>query len=112
MRIHQGLAPSRWFQFTLFEQLGNVGSDIDRAISWRKKGDFDYSKQAFDRALELLNWTIKDPKNRGPRLRELCRVREAVIDYFMYDNRYCSTDEDWQKYFFNFAYMAALAKGR
>jgi len=111
MIIHKTLAGGRWFELSIAEQLANVGCDIDRAIRWRNKGDLDYSRSAFERALELLQFTIADPKNKW-RLKELCRAKEALIDYFVYDNEYCSTDEAWQKYFFVFNYMAALEKGR
>ena len=53
---------------------------------------YEASKQAFERALELLSLTILDPKHKG-RLRELTRVREALIDYFVYDNEYGSSDK-------------------
>lgn len=64
MIIHKQLAAGRWFELSLVEQLANVGSDIERTIQWKKKGDFEYSKEAFLRALELLDLTIADPKNR------------------------------------------------
>lgn len=108
---HPSLAAGRWFKFSLMEQLGNVGSDIERTIQWRKKGDLEYSKQAFERALELLDLTIADPKNKK-RLREILRARECLIDYFMYNNEYGSTDEFWQQYFYDFGYAAAIQRGR
>lgn len=110
--IHKGLTPERWFQFSLLEQLANVGCDIERTISWKKEGSLDYSNKAFDRALELLDLTVLDPKNRGPRRKELLRVREALVDHFMYDNEYLTTDESWQQYFYAFNYAAALERGR
>lgn len=108
---HPSLASGRWFKFSLAEQLANVGSDIERTIQWRNKGDLEYNKNAFERALELLNLTIADPKHRK-RLRELLRVREALLDYFLCDNEYYSTDEFWQDYFYQFNYAAAMQKGR
>jgi len=33
------------------------------------------------------------------RLRELLRVREALADYFVFDNSYHSSDEAWLSYF-------------
>jgi len=111
MIIHKDLAGGRWYELSVAEQMANVGCDIERTIRWRDKGDLDYSRSAFERALELLQFTIADPKNRK-RLKELCRLKEALIDYFVYDNQYSSTDEAWQKYFFNFNYMAALQRGR
>lgn len=111
MTIHKQLAAGRWFELSLIEQLANVGSDIERTIQWKKKGDDAYSQQAFERALELLDLTVADPKNKK-RLREPLRVREALVDHFVYDNEYNTTDESWQSYFFAFNYAAALKRGR
>lgn len=111
MIIHKGLANGRWFELSLIEQLANVGMDVERTINWKKEGDLDLSRQAFERALELLDFTIADPKNRM-RLKEILRVREALVDYFVYDNEYNSTDKQWSDYFYNFAYAAALRRGR
>ncbi len=109
--IHKELAAGRWFRLSLMEQLANVGSDIERTISWKNKGNLEYSAQAFERALELIDLTVADPKNKR-RLREILRAREALVDHFVYDNEYNSTDESWQKYFYAFAYAAALQRGR
>jgi hypothetical protein len=57
------------------------------------------------RALELCDFTIADPKDRS-RLKELCRVRECLVDYFCGTNEYGSSDELWRKYFFAFTYAA------
>lgn len=111
MIIHKEMASGRWFKFSLVEQLANVGMDIDRTIRWRNKGDLEASKQAFERALELISLTILDPKHKG-RLRELTRVREALIDYFVYNNEYGSSDELWQNYFMDYNYAAAIRRGK
>ncbi len=112
MRIHKGLDQERWSKFTLFEQLANVVTDIERVIGWKKRGNLDYSRKAFDRALELLDLTISDKKNKHGTLRELLRVREALIDYFLYDNQYLSDDKGWQDYFYQFNYAAAIQRGK
>jgi hypothetical protein len=109
--IHSDLTLERWSRFSLFEQLANVGCDVERTIQWRNKGNAPCSEQAFWRAMELLDLTILDPKNRGPRLCELTRVREALKDHFVFDNEYNTTDESWQQYFFSFNYAAALQRG-
>jgi len=107
---HQELAAGRWFRLSLVEQLANVGSEIERAIRWRGKGNAEVGGRAFERALELLDLTIADEKNRS-RLKELTRLREALADYFWFDNRYGSCDESWQRYFHAFTYAAAKARG-
>lgn len=111
MIVHKHLASGRWFELSLIEQLANVGSDIERTIQWKKEGNAAYSRKAFERALELLDLTIADPKNRG-RLKEPLRMREVLVDHFVFDNEYASTDESWQKYFFCFNYAVALKRGR
>lgn len=110
--IHKDLTLERWFKFSLFEQLANVGCDIERTIQWKKNGNLDYSQKAFERALELLSLTILDPKNKKGARRELYRVREALLDYFIGDNEYNTTDEQWHNYFYDFNYAAAIQRGR
>jgi hypothetical protein len=95
---HRDLASGRWTQLSLAEQMANVVSEIERTISWGRKGRPDFSGRAFERALELLDLTIADAKNRK-RLRELLRVREGLADHFFFDNSYQSTQESWQRYF-------------
>ena len=105
---HQNMASGRWHTLSIAEQLGNVGSEVERAISWSEKGDQDHREQALGRMFELLNLTISDPRWRHlRRLRELTRTREVLIDFFYGDNTHNSTISDLKKYFF---YLALLAR--
>lgn len=101
---HKNLAGGRWQTLTFFEQMANVGSEVERAIKWKNKNNVTYSVLAFERALELLDLTIGN-ETKMSRLKELTRVRETLADYFAFENIYGSSDEKWQKYFyvFNFA---------
>jgi len=104
MIYHTGLTPERWFAMSLVEQMANVGSEVHRTISWRER-NAEYSRTALYRALELIDLTVEDPKNvKG--LKEILRVREALVDYFLYDNIYRSTDDSWEKYFYAFGVAA------
>lgn len=105
---HKNLAAGRWEKLSFFQQIANVGSEVQRAIDWKEK-KLEYSRMAFDRALELLDLTINDEKNhkRG-RLKELLRLREFLVDYFYFDNIYKSDSDNWKKYFFAFDYAANL----
>lgn len=106
---HKSLASGRWAKMTFAEQMANIGSEVERTISWKKRGNEEYSRLAFERALELLDLTVSDAKGAG-RLKELMRVREVLVDHFMYKNQYSSTDESWQKYFYAFNYMARAGR--
>lgn len=99
---HKQLSEGRWYKLSLFEQMANIGSEVERAISWREKNR-DFSNKAIDRALELLFLSINDKKNTL-KLKELTRVYESIGDYFYGENIYKSNNELWQKYFYNFAY--------
>ena len=105
---HKELANGRWEKLSFCEQMANVGSEVERTIKWRQKKNSNYSQQAFVRALELLDLTIACQKKNWARLKELSRVREALADFFQFDNIYSSTDVSWQKYFLNFNYAARL----
>lgn len=106
MTMHAGLASGRWWTLTLAEQLGNAGADVGRAIRARQEGDEGRFDAAFDRALELLDLTLADPRWRGPRLREIARTREVVCDFLAGDNQYRSTPELLDAYFLAFAIAA------
>ena len=105
--IHKTLADGRWNKLTFYEQMANVGSEVERTIKWREKNE-GYSERAFERALELLDLTIDDRKNLD-RLKELTRLREALADHFVFDNSYESSDKSWHKYFFAFNFAARLS---
>lgn len=102
---HQELAAGRWAQFSFVEQMANIGSEVERALNWRAKKNAAYSAQACERALELIDLTLASAKNQ-PQLKEVARMREAIVDYFNGSNEYKSTDELWRKYFLHFGYAA------
>lgn len=108
---HPTLAAGRWQTFSLMEQLANVGSEVERALKWREKGNMEYSRLALERALELLGLTIADPRH-GSRLKEMTRLREALLDFFLGDNEFRSTERSWRAYFYAFAIAAAAQKSR
>jgi len=105
--IHKDLQ-HRWKDLSFAEQMANVGSEVERALNWKEKGNEEYCKLAFFRALELLGFTIAEAKGY-PKLKELCRTREALIDYFCFDNVYGSTAKSWRNYFYCFTYQARVA---
>ncbi|MDQ3003611.1 MAG: hypothetical protein M3Y08_20435 [Fibrobacterota bacterium] len=102
---HSTLAEGRWFEFSLCAQMANIGSEVERAINWGRKGNPTYKQLAFYRAIELIDLTLRDPRHRH-RLREITRVREALADFLAFDNEYNSTEAQWKKYFLAFAYAA------
>ncbi len=106
---HKNLAEGRWAKMSFSEQMANIGSEISRALNWRKKNKEDYCEKAVIRACELISLTI-DTVSIKTHLKELTRLREIINDYFFGNNQFCSTDALWQKYFDHFNYAARKMK--
>jgi hypothetical protein len=47
---HRELAAGRWVELSLAEQLGNVGSEVSRALSWEQRGNAEHCARAVERA--------------------------------------------------------------
>lgn len=105
MVFHQELASGRWSQFTLAEQLGNIGSEVNRMINWRDK-DKAIADKAFKRMLELLDLTLANLHNEY-RLREIARARELLVSNWLISNSESKLElNQLNKYFFQFALLA------
>lgn len=102
---HKGLAAGRWSQLSLLEQMANIGSEVERALSWRAKNNEDYTQKAFERALELIDLTLENISDPG-HFKEITRMRETIVDYFFGVNQFLSTESSFRKYFLSFTYAA------
>jgi hypothetical protein len=98
---------------SLAEQLGHVGSEVSRAIRWMPRQPA-LAQRAADRALELLDLTLADPRLRTSpaRVREVARAREAVADFLVGSNLYKSTGASLQRYFDAYARLARRLENR
>jgi len=104
---HKNLTIEKWQKFTLMEQLSHIGSEIERTIKWKEKRNNSYSKQAFYRALELIDLTLQTPLAYH-RLKEIARAREVFCDAVLGGKEYHSSLEDLDRYFLEFALAARL----
>jgi hypothetical protein len=102
---HKDLASGRWKTLSFVEQMANIGSEVERALNWRTKNNASYSQQAFERSLELIDLTL-DSAGSFCRLKEITRMREAIVDYFIGTNQFMSSESSWRKYFSYFTYAA------
>jgi len=108
---HESLAEGKWFTLSIAEQLGNIGSEVSRAI--RARGNHQRFWGAVSRALELFHLTIDDPRWRGRRrLREILRARELFCAAALQSTEYKTTLEDLDRYFYYFALVARTGQGK
>src|SRR6266404_8813010 len=109
---HENLASGRWQSMTIAEQLGNVGSEYERALRCKARGDADHFDIAFGRMLELLDLTITDPRWKNHRLKELCRLREVVYNELCNETPEFNHPTDLRNYFLYFGILARNERDR
>jgi hypothetical protein len=107
MIAHRELAAGRWWQLSLCEQMGNIGSDVGRALRWTGRNPA-LAEAALFRALELFDLTLADPRHlaHASRLREIARAREVVVDLLAGPNAFGSDGPSLLRYFDAFAVAA------
>lgn len=104
--IHKNLASGKWQKLSLAEQMGNIGSEVSRALHWRQAGDRKGAQKSAWRALELIDLTLADKRWQG-RTFELGRLREVFCDMFFGKKSYYNVSpQSLQNYFLPFAFLA------
>lgn len=101
---HKELAAGRWYELSLTEQLGNIGSEVLRASRHENKDDKLFWGDV-ERTLELFDLTLSDPRWKG-RYREIARAREVFCDAVYGGKLYKSSFPDLVRYFDHFAFAA------
>lgn len=95
----------KWAKMTMFEQMGNIGSEVGRALSAKQRGDSGSRDSALYRGLDLIDATsalwAKDYPHRN---KELLRAREQFVQSVTTDD----VDETLENYFMQFAIAARL----
>ena len=99
----------KWAKLTIYEQLGNIGSEVGRAISAKRAG-YDYRIEgAVVRAQDLFSATIEvliKEKTHLHRAKEILRARDQFISLF-YDGEFDDVEAaKIENYFMNYAYIA------
>ena len=96
------IAPQRWHQLSLTQQMGHIGSELGRARRLESQNDPSNRDQALERALDLLDMTLNDRRWQA-RFRELARFREAVSRWFTGSADYDIPPEALEDYCTRFA---------
>lgn len=100
---------NKWGKLSIFEQMGNIGSEVGRAFNAKTSHRNDDCQQATIRALDLFDATVEAQIGQSPaRAREILRAREQFLSGIYAQN----TDEMFLKkldgYFLHFAIAARL----
>ncbi len=92
-----------WAEMDVFNQMGNIGSEVGRALNAKRQGNLNRSQSAFYRGLDLIDETAQlwADENR-PGLRELLYARELFAESVTTDK----IDPTLEVYFMQFAIAA------
>ena len=96
----------QWAQFSIYEQMGNIGSEVGRAINAYRSGREERISGAISRALDLFSATTEQlVREKSPRLREVLRARNEFLRLF-YDGTFEEEADSIERYFTQFAIVA------
>jgi hypothetical protein len=96
-----------WSKLDIFNQMGNIGSEVGRAFTAKKTGKTERVLPAFYRGVDLLNCTIDTwaGKNNSY-VREILLARELFATSILTDQ----LDPTLERYFHQFALAARRNK--
>lgn len=102
MPSHQYSATT-WAEMDVFNQMGNIGSEVGRALNAKRQGKLDRCQAAFYRGLDLIDETAQLwATQKRPGLRELLYAREQFAESVTTPN----VDATLEAYFMQFAIAA------
>ncbi len=97
-------------------QMANIGSEVGRTLKWKQKGNTALAKNAFIRALDLFDLTIKVGRKNGSQSSRDSMLREVLMARDQFCEEYLSEDSNAiarsDRYFSQFAKACALRSGR
>lgn len=88
-----------WASQSIFWQMGNIGSEVGRAITAKKNGNSQRMLSAFYRGIDLINFTIEAWVQKGKLPYELLIAREQFAKTILTNQE----DATLENYFTQFA---------
>lgn len=86
-KLHPQLTPEKWQSLSKAHQILNIASELTRARNAGQLGERSGLISSLERAYELIELTVADPKwLRGAR-RELLRLREYLGEYYVDESK-------------------------
>jgi len=98
----------RWGQMTIFDQMGNISSEVGRSFSAKRRGDDADCSRAVERAIDLFDSTISLLiKNKSPKSKEVLRAKESFLSA-IFNKTQQSDDQKLERYFMQYAIASRL----
>lgn len=99
----------RWANMTIFEQMGNIYSEVGRSFNALRRKDDKVYEQAVIRAIDLFDATVEVLiKKHSPKAKEVLRAKEEFLNACSHNDD--SKKQDLDRYFMQFAIAARLRR--
>jgi len=99
----------RWSKMTIFEQMGNIYSEVGRSFNAKRHGNNNDYLRAVQRAIDLFDATISMLiATKSPRSKEVLRAKEVYLTAIYGDSGQLDNDRALEQYFMQFAVASRL----
>lgn len=96
-----------WRRLDVFNQMGNIGSEVGRALKAKRAGNTSSMEAALFRGVDLINATVKDWLKSGKgNVHELLLARELFGQSVLTEQE----DPKLEDYFMQFALVARMRR--
>jgi hypothetical protein len=102
----------QWATLNIYEQMGNIGAEVGRAIKAKKEGKDERVQGAIERASDLFNATACNlaGKQQFRQIVEVLRARDEFLGLF-YDDKFTPDNADSiERYFTHFAIASRIMR--
>lgn len=97
----------KWSRLSFFEQMGNIGSEVGRALAAKHRNDLPSMEGALYRGLDLIDATVSLlVRKNSPAVKEVLRAREQFVEAVTTPKE----DPGLESYFMQYAMAARLGR--
>jgi hypothetical protein len=109
MSIPYGVDQARWAKLDIFNQMGNIYSEVGRSFKTRNDADTKNHVAALTRAIDLFDATILAlSKIKSPKAKEVSRSKEEFLKTVTNKDATDQSIQSLNDYFMQFAIAARL----
>ena len=102
---------ARWAKMSIFDQMGNISSEVGRAINAKEQNNIEKMENAVIRALDLFDATIDCLiKTKSIKSKEVLRSRDQFLTIINEQNPSSQELNGLDNYFTQFAIASRLNK--
>jgi len=109
MNVPYAVDRKRWSKMSIFEQMGNIASEVGRSFSAKRRGDDAGCAQAVGRAIDLFDATVSSLlAKRSIKVKEVLRAKEVYLSAIFDETGPSGDSQSLERYFMQYAVAARL----